>query len=87
MSLLLPLVPSEKLVSALIILGEEMMLSRNMNNLTPSKAHTRLRNETLGLFEFLPLHPSPFSLLMSLMCIDCTNKNLVCPSYCYVNLF
>lgn len=55
-----------------------MMLSNNMNILTPSKAHTRLRNETLGLFEFLPPHPSPFSMLGSLMCIDCINKNLVC---------
>lgn len=77
-SLLLPLTPSEVLVSAVRILGKEMMLSNIMSILTLSEAHTRLRNETHGLFEFLPLHPSPFSLLRSLMCSDCINKNLAC---------
>lgn len=53
-----------------------MMLSKNTNILTLSRAHIRLRNKTLGLFEFLPLHPSPC--LGPLMCIDRTNKKMVC---------
>lgn len=76
MSLLLSLTSSGKLVSALTVSGDEMMLSNNMNILTLSRAHIRLRNETLGFFEFLPLHPSPC--LGPLLCIDCTNKNMVC---------
>lgn len=53
-----------------------MMLSKNTNILTLSRAHIRLRKKTLGLFEFLPLHPSPC--LGPLMCIDRTNKKMVC---------
>lgn len=63
-----------KLVSALLILGEEMILSKNMNILPLSNVPTRQRNETPGLFEFLSLHSSPFSL----MCTNCINKSLLC---------